>query len=131
MQGHAAMTVEEIFSQAKALFVYESDQVCFGKTEYWAALPELEQELCKTKAVKGDCDDFATWCVGKLRESGLRARYIICQVETGEWHCIAECEGVILDNRQSSVVPFSSLPYKWYGISGYNPGDSWHRISES
>lgn len=120
------MTAEEIFAQAKALFVYESDQVCFGKPEYWAALPELEQGLCKSGAIEGDCDDFASWCVGQLRAAGLPARYIVCQVETGEWHCIAETNFMVLDNRQTEVMPLFRLPYQPGYISGFNPGDPWH-----
>lgn len=123
-----AMTVDEIFTQAKALFHYTPDQVCWGKAEYWASLKELESGLCKTGEIVGDCDDFASWCVGKLRENGLPARYVVCQVETGEYHCVAEHDGLVLDNRQSMVMQYFGLPYKWLSISGFNPGDDWHSV---
>lgn len=123
------MTVNEIYAQASVLFVYESDQVCFGNPEYWATLPELERGLVSSGKIKGDCDDFASWCVGKLRENGFRARYVICKTETDEWHCVAESEGLILDNRQAAVVHYFGLPYQWWSISGYAPGEAWHSVS--
>lgn len=124
------MTVNEIFAQAKALFHYASDQCVFGKSEYWASLNELDRSKCKTGVIDGDCDDFASWCVGKLRAEGIPARYVICQVETGEWHCVCESDGVILDNRQSFTTPIDLLPYTWHSISGCHAGDSWHSIKK-
>lgn len=123
------MTVDEIFAQAKALFHYAPDQVCWGKADYWAALSELEAKLKTSGEIVGDCDDFASWCVGKLRENMLPGRYVICQVETGEWHCVAESVGLILDNRQDAVLHYFGLPYKWHSISGYAPGEPWHGVN--
>lgn len=122
------MTVDSIFAAAKAEFHYLSDQVCFGKAEYWAALPELQKVEQETGEIRGDCDDFASWCVGKLRAAGYTARYAICRVETGEWHCVAETTGLILDNRQDEVMPQWRLPYQWFSLSGAKPGDAWHEI---
>jgi predicted transglutaminase-like cysteine proteinase len=125
------MTADAVFTQAKSLFVYESDQVCFGKPEYWAALPELERGLQATGKVEGDCDDFASWCVGQLRAQGIEARYVVCKVETGEWHCVCESDGLILDNRQPAVMHYFALPYTWYSVSGYQAGDPWHLIKNN
>lgn len=124
------MTADAVFAQAKVLFVYETDQTCFGKPEYWAALPELERGLQKTGKVEGDCDDFAGWCVGRLRAQGIEARYVVCKVETGEWHCVCESDGLILDNRQTAVLHYFELPYDWYSVSGYQAGDPWHLINK-
>jgi predicted transglutaminase-like cysteine proteinase len=122
------MTVDAIFKEAKAKFVWESDQAVFGKEEYWANHTQLQVALNKTGILLGDCDDFATWCVWNLRAEGFPARYVFCVTETGEGHCVAETEGNILDNRQDFVSPQNLLPYKWISISGYKPGDPWHEI---
>lgn len=122
------MTVDDIFRAAKTRFHYTPDQVCWGKAEYWASLSELQRAQCDTGTIEGDCDDFATWCVGQLRANGLPGRYIVCQVETGEWHCVAESDGLILDNRQSMVMHYFGLPYQWHSISGHAAGEAWHTV---
>lgn len=125
-----ATTVNSIFAAAKAQFHYLSDQQCFGRPEYWACLTELERAEARTGEIQGDCDDFAAWCVGHLRAAGLPGRYVLCQVETGEWHCVAESNGLILDNRQSMVMHFFGLPYVWHSVSGYHAGEPWHSIKK-
>ena len=121
-----------VFSLAKKLFVYESDQVVFGEREHWATQQELMLQ-CSNATFTGDCDDFATWCVGSLRNYHVKARYVVCKVETGELHCIAiaDCDGDVyaLDNRQSKVVPLIELPYSELMVSGYEAGERWHQAA--
>lgn len=122
------MSASKIFSEAKRMFVSTSDQSAFGKAEYWASYPELQAMLDKTGKLIGDCEDYASWCVHKLREAGLPARFVLCQTETGEWHCVAETDGDVLDNRQDFITPQDKLPYKWHSISGFGPREPWHRV---
>lgn len=122
------MTANEIFTEAKSRFHYLSDQANFGSVEHWASLPELQGRLNKDGSFQGDCDDFAGWCVGMLRASNLPARYVLCLTERDECHCVAESDGLIFDNRQNFLTSADRLPYSWVSISGYRPGDSWHRI---
>jgi predicted transglutaminase-like cysteine proteinase len=125
------LTANDIFALAKAKFVYTPDKIVWGKDEYWATIREMEEAAGRHSGdVLDDCDGFATLCVASLRKIGSRARYVFCQTESGEYHCVAECEGEILDNRQSSVLPIHLIPYKWISISGYNAGDPWHEIKQ-
>ena len=123
-----AMTADQIFAAAIARFHYLSDQSAFGQAEHWASLAELKARCDKTGRIEGDCDDFAGWCVGQLRAAGLPARYVFCQTELGEYHCVAESDGLIFDNRQRVPMPQTLLAYTWISISGLRPGDAWHEI---
>ena len=126
-QGIDHMTVDEIFEDAIKKFKYQSDLKTFGTIEYWATIKELES-ASTPKTFIGDCDDFAAWCVNKLRVNGYAARFVLCQCETGEYHCVAETDGMILDNRQLCVTQLNDLLYTWHTISGYNAGDPWLQI---
>ena len=119
------MIAEQVFSDAKARFHYTSDQVVWGRAEYWATL----KELTAMPVMQGDCEDFASYCVGELRKAGAAARYVTCRVETGELHCVAECEGWILDNRQETILPLDQLRYQWMAMSGKHAGDAWHSLA--
>lgn len=121
------MTVDEIFKDAKSRFGWADDSSTFGNAEYWATLKEL-QARSQRGEITGDCDDFAEMCVRALRDNGLPARFVFCQVETGGYHCVAESDGVILDNRQNFPTPQAKLPYTWISISGFAAGDPWHEI---
>lgn len=125
-----ATTADDVFADAAARFVYTPDRQAWGRDEYWASIREMERAAAARGGyVFDDCDGFATWCVAHLRAAGLPARYVFCQVETGEYHCVCECEGQILDNRQAGVMPVHLLPYIWISISGTAPGDPWHEIT--
>lgn len=123
------MTVDEIFADAKSRFNWVSDQATFGKSEYWATLKELEVRSQRNE-ITGDCDDFAELCVHTLRANGYPARFVFCQTESGEYHCVAETNGVILDNRKAFPTPQNLIPYTWISISGFKPGDPWHKIEQ-
>jgi predicted transglutaminase-like cysteine proteinase len=122
------MTADHIFAAALEKFHYLSDQAAFGKVEHWASFEELKSRRNKTDYIEGDCDDFASWCVGQLRGAGLPARYVFCRTELGDYHCVAESDGLIFDNRQRVPMPQTLLPYTWISISGFAPGDAWHAI---
>jgi len=122
-------SVDEIFTAAKATFGYANDLSTFGKSEYWATLAEL-QSRSQHGELTGDCEDFAEICVHNLRANCYPARFVFCQVETGDYHCVAETAGIILDNRQAFPTPQNKLPYTWISISGFNPGDPWHTIEK-
>ena len=117
------MTVEEIFAQVMRNFHYTSDKELFQCAEYWQTLDELE-----LNGMFGDCEDAAAAFVHKLRENGHTARFVLCLTEDSEAHLVAECEGMILDNRQTRVEPLDRLNYKWLACSGDKPGMPWRRI---
>ncbi len=117
------MTVEEIFAQVMRNFHYTSDKELFQCAEYWQTLDELEMNGCM-----GDCEDAAAAFVHKLREHGHTARFVLCLTEDNDAHLVAECEGMILCNRQTQVLPLDRLNYKWLACSGDKPGMPWRRI---
>lgn len=123
------MTVDEIFNDVKRRFGWADDRSTFGKSEYWATFEELKARS-QYGEITGDCDDFAEMCVRGLRSNGFPARFVFCQVETGEYHCVAETAGMILDNRQNLPTPQAKLPYGWISISGFAAGDPWHAIDQ-
>lgn len=122
------MTVDEIFHNAKSMFGWVDDSSRFGEVEHWATYAELRESI-DAKAVRGDCDDFSSLCVHELRKEGHKARYVLCLTEQGEAHLVAECEGMILDNRQVFPTPQDRMAYTWLAISGYAPGEPWHLIT--
>jgi predicted transglutaminase-like cysteine proteinase len=121
------VTVDEIFHAAKFMFGWADDSSTFGKAEYWATYDELMAKAIAGN-VRGDCDDFAEICVLALRKNGHKARFVMCRTETNEMHLVAECEGVILDNRMVFPTPQNKMKYEWISISGYAPGEPWHLI---
>lgn len=121
------MTVDQIFNDAKKRFSWQSDQSTFGEPEYWATIKELQANSVHGE-ITGDCDDFASYCVSNLRAAGLHGRYVFCRCETGELHCVAETDGIILDNRKEFPTPQSRMQYTWISISGYKSGEAWHKI---
>lgn len=121
--------IDAIFKDAKGRFLWKEDSLTFNKSEYWATLEEL-QAKAQHGEITGDCDDFAELCVRNLRANGFPARFVFCQVETGEYHCVAETNGIILDNRQSFPIPQAKLPYTWLSVSGFKAGDPWHEIEQ-
>jgi predicted transglutaminase-like cysteine proteinase len=125
------MTVElirKVHQEALELFIYKTDTEQFKKLDHWMNKDEIQSQISMTGKLTGDCDDFAAYCVWNLREKGLKARYVFCQVETGEYHLVAECNGWTLDNRQRDIIPFGNLPYVWISISGYIAGKPWNKI---
>jgi len=122
------MTVDEIFAKVKAAFEWHSDIEQWKSPEYWATWQEMDAERGDVK--RGDCDDFSAMCVHLLRSSGLPARYVICMTETNECHCVADSDGLILDNRQATVKRREFLPYRWLMASGLKAGEEWREIEE-
>lgn len=117
------MSADEIFAQVMRNFHYTPDKVLFQTEDYWQTLDELE-----LNGMFGDCEDAAAAFVHKLRENGHTARFVLCLTEDSEAHLVAECEGMILDNRQTRVEPLDRLNYKWLACSGDKPGMPWRRI---
>lgn len=50
---------------------YVSDQVQFGKRDYWMPPEEFERRK------QGDCDDFALWTWRQLLAMGYDARFVV------------------------------------------------------
>lgn len=110
-------------------FTYETDQEQYGMSEKWV-MPSAS--FTGNVPVTGDCEDFALACRKLCRNIGLQTRLVICTLN-GEGHCVLECNGWILDNNHNRVATRDELQkneqYVWYYISGYNPRDDWHMIS--
>ena len=117
------MIVDAVFAAALALFQYTPDE-----GEHWASYAEMQAQLAAKGYIKGDCEDFAAWCVAELRKRGLLARYVVCDTETGERHVVAETGGLVLDNRQVRVERADDLPYRWLAASGTEPGQAWRKV---
>ena len=123
--------LNHLFNVLHGHFDFESDQQQFGKPEHWQSPNEIKAQLKDHGYLIGDCDDFASLAVGLLRTNGHPARFVLCTVETGELHLVAECEGWIICNRQSSVMRQDDLDYKWLSISGFKAGDAWYEIEDA
>jgi predicted transglutaminase-like cysteine proteinase len=121
-------TLDTIHTRVLKHFTYQTDQEQYGTVEKWV-MPSPTFKGA-TNFV-GDCEDFALACRKLCREAGLKTRLVVCAIE-GEGHCVLECEGWILCNNQSHVMPRDDLNkhkgYNWLYISGYNPGDDWQEI---
>lgn len=117
------MNANEIFAVAKLHFHYESDILVFKESEHWITPAEIAK--C-SGVVLGDCDDFASLCVFLGRRANLPFRFVLCNTELGDLHCVAESEGWILDNRQSDIIRRDDLDYEWLCFSGFEPGEPWH-----
>jgi len=124
-----SVDINTVFAQAKAIFGWADDRTAFGKVEYWGTYQELIAMFQERKQVIGDCEDFAALCVRPLREAGYEARFILCLTESDDPHCVCECNGMILDNRQVYPTPIEFLDkYKFLAASGTVPGEPWRRI---
>lgn len=117
------MSADEIFAQVMRNFHYTPDKVLFQTEDYWQTLDELE-----LNGMFGDCEDAAAAFVHKLREHGHTARFVLCLTEDSDAHLVAETEGMILDNRQTQVLPLDRLNYRWLACSGDHAGMPWRRI---
>lgn len=111
-------------------FQYKTDLENYKIIEKWVQ-PNFDFD--GSSSIIGDCEDFALACRNLCRKENLTTRLVVCRVETGEGHCVLECNGWILDNRRKKVVSREELEdagYEWIAISGYEPGDPWYRIEE-
>ena len=119
--------LNKIFNLVKKNFTYDYDSSVYGVDEKWSVPDETYDGTSK---FKGDCEDFALACRKLCRDEGLDTRLVVCNTKAG-LHCVLECEGWILDCSSDSVLNRDSYhDYKWLYISGYQPGDRWHRIEE-
>ena len=121
------VTLEILFKSVKARFKYMEDRrnpYQFNRVEHW-----LEPEYLDG-VIQGDCEDFALACRKLCRAAEIPSRLWHCTTENGEAHLVLEAGGWILDNRQSHVRANQSLPYRWNAISGFEPGDPWHKTDQ-
>lgn len=102
-------------------FEYVTDLQQYNFPEVWK-IPDNPYKI------KGDCEDFALGCRKLCRSIGLPTRLVICLTETGEGHCVLECNGWILDNRYKKVMNRNRVNYTWKIISGFEAGEPWREI---
>lgn len=121
--------LETIHKDVFGKFKYEFDKDQYGMVEKWV-MPE--EGFDGSQRIVGDCEDFALACRKLCRDRGIeKTRLVVCMTETNEGHCVLEVNGWILDNRYRRVMSRDELDregYRWIAISGYNPGDDWHKI---
>lgn len=113
--------LDKIHSDVMQGFTYKSDQEQYGLKEHWVQ-PEDPYN------VTGDCEDFALACRDLCKQSAIASRLVYCKTETGEGHCVLECHGYIVDNRQKRVYIADDVNYEWNAMSGYEAGDPWTGI---
>lgn len=108
---------------------YVTDEELYGVMERW--------EYPKGK---GDCEDYALAKMKLLRDYGWPRASMdiaICRTETGGLHAVmvshTDRGDYILDNRQTAVWPWKSLPYKWVEMSvgGLFTEGNWRAIDAS
>jgi len=114
------MQIADIFHTIKRDFKYVTDRKQYGVDEKWV-MPDGVK-------IEGDCEDFALACRALCRANDIQSRLILCNVETGEMHCVLESKGYILDNRMKEVKKIDDLPYRWLAMSGYEKGEDWRAI---
>lgn len=112
-------------------FTYQTDLEQYGVLEKWVMPADTFKSISK---LVGDCEDFALACRKLCRESNnpvLPTRIVVCRIE-GEGHCVLECLGWIMCCNQKTLMSRDELSkqgYTWLYISGFQPGDAWHRIT--
>jgi predicted transglutaminase-like cysteine proteinase len=123
-------TLYEIHRKVLRAFTYQTDLDQFGVLEKWV----MPSDSFKGGPFVGDCEEFAIACRKLCRDSvkpQLPTRLVICSIE-GEGHCVLECMGWILCCNQQTLMSrdeLSTQGYNWLYISGFQPGDSWHKIT--
>lgn len=120
-------------------FVYTSDQVTHGLVEYWPTFNDVKSAILDNATFREDCDGFAIVCMNRAMQAGFKARLVVCQVETGEGHCICEVtsydetQAYYFDNRRKTLVAAKDeINYKFVAVGPWNPqpGDQrpWHLV---
>ena len=118
--------LNQIHRKVSKGFTYVTDQEQYGTIEKWV-MPSVA--YAGGTKFEGDCEDFALACRHLCRAAGIRSRLVTC-ILSGEGHLVLEVEGWILCNNLDRVESRDDLPnYKWYSMSGYEPGDDWELIT--
>lgn len=120
-------SLRDIHREVWSKFEYVTDRENYNSDEYWI----IPDDFLNGNKFTGDCEDFAMCCRVLCRQRNIPSQLVVCVDETGEYHCVLHVEGFILDNRHRSVKTvdeLGALGYKWVAISGYTPGDLWHRV---
>ena len=119
-------TLKDVLEAAHQRFFYVQDKDLWGRADHW----ETDEQIPDTGQLVGDCDCFAIACRKALKAKGMQSRLIFCGVNNpaGD-HLILECQGYLLDNRKLHVTNWQDSDYTLLRISGFNPGDAWHKIA--
>lgn len=120
--------VEAAFNTVSNMFTYKTDAMVWQREEHWEDPAFIADQLARGEII-GDCDNFALACRYHLFQYDIPNRIVFCLTETGEGHLVCEAEGYILDNRQTKVMPWKSMPYKWIKISDYKIGGPWRNVT--
>lgn len=122
------VVVKGVFNTVLGMFDYQTDETIWGKEEHWEDPAYIASQITTGK-IAGDCDNFALACRFLLYKYEIHNRIAFCMTETNEGHLVCEAGGFVLDNRQTEVIPWDKLPYKWIKISGYKVGEPWKNIT--
>lgn len=122
------LEITNIFNRVQGIFTYRSDPELWLREDHWEDPIQLLDQLTKGEII-GDCDNFALACRFLLLQANIPNRIAMCLTESGEGHLVCEAEGYVLDNRQSTIMAWKSLPYKWIKISDYKIGGPWRNIT--
>lgn len=134
------LTLQAVHAWAHAHFTYVPDEERWPKGtpgttfdgDHWEMDAELIADIEQRGSVEGDCDAFAKLCWMALRRLSLPSRLVAGNTEKGEGHLVCECQGWVLDNRQSEIVArqdLERLGYRFWSMSGFQPGEDWHNVA--
>lgn len=80
----------------------------------------------------GDCDDYAIAVRRKLTELGIPSRYLATHSKENGYHLSVVAYQYVIDFRASRVKTRKAYKKefreRYVIISGYNPGDPWHKV---
>lgn len=107
-----------------------------GLMDEWPTRAEVEAKLAANNGrLPGDCDDHAFAAGLALADLGVRARVVLCYIETGGYHAVCEDElGYVIDNRYPGRVltwpELERIGYRRDRMSGYFAfGETtWHLV---
>lgn len=120
--------LQDVLDDVQSRWTPASDLEVWSTPEYWIGINDVDL----SGKVKGDCEDHVAMCRFMLRKLGIKSRIVYCIVpNVPGWggHAVLEVDGYILDNLHGHVMERDLLNYKWVSISGYEPGDAWHEIT--
>lgn len=137
----AIAKLQKIKSEMTRQHNYITDGKKWHMNEYWESDSVLAPMVNGSRRLNTDCEEYAIVSMRKAHQAGFNARLVICQVETGEGHCICEVssndgtQAYYFDNRRPNVVPISGLKgYRFYSVSPWNPqpGETrpWQLVSQ-
>ena len=122
------LSIQEVFTKVRNLFIYTPDQEQYHKPEDWRSHADA---IDNNQVFKDDCDGFAMTCAEILVRNNINKdliRLVLCQIETQEYHCVCIADNMLLDNRQRSLWNWNEVPYTWISSMKMSEPGMWRKI---